>query len=121
MDNYSRELLTWFSNRKSLTVLQLSAILNIDYQDLVDPLNTLRSMGYTRFEPNHRLLHAIDPNGPLPVDAPLEITFSGRSALSVENERLSDKHREDVRYWITTGIAALALVLSIISIALQYL
>lgn len=49
----------------------------------------------------------------------LEITSSGISALEAEDDDRKRHRKESLRYWITTGIAILALIISIIALVIQ--
>ena len=49
----------------------------------------------------------------------LEITANGITALEDENDHQKKFRKESVRYWITTGIAILALIISIIALIMQ--
>ena len=49
----------------------------------------------------------------------LKITKFGIAALEAANDERMKFRKESVRYWITTGIALLALVISVIALAAQ--
>lgn len=116
MDSLSFKVLEIFSSRRSLTLSQLSAILNIDWMNLSEPVNRLRSLSYLRFEPNHAVMEGLTKDSPLSVDSPLVISFEGRAALEQElKERKQFKYTE-FRAWLTLAVAVVALIVSVIAL-----
>jgi len=54
------------------------------------------------------------------VDVPLQLTIDGEAELEAIYQRVKERRQDNIRYWITTGIAVLALIISIVSIAIQH-
>ena len=121
MDLFSLKILTEYYNRGNLTLTQLGAILNRSPLELVEYVRRLMGKSLLRIESNYAEMHDSDPKGPLGVDIPLQLTIDGIEELEALQRRERERKEEKFRYRITTGIAAAALIISIVSIALQYL
>lgn len=108
MDNSTLSILQIFKNRTSLTLSQLSAILNIDALTLSDSIAYMRNLDYIEISGSYRLLHGDD----LTVDAPLEVTHLG--LIAIEQELKSRKRFKYVEFraWVTLVIAVAAFIKS---------
>lgn len=109
MDDYSLSVLKLYKSRSSLTLSQLSAILNRSWLDAADPVLYLRREGYLRVEPNHAALHNINDDDPIDYETPLVISFEGKGALEAELRTRKRLSFNEIRAWITLAIAVLAL------------
>lgn len=50
----------------------------------------------------------------------LSINNLGKEAVEARRSATNEKHTVSVRYWVTTGVAILALILAILSLVLQW-
>lgn len=108
MDNTSFKLLKLYASRSHLSLSDLSAIYNSYADDYVSPVKYLMDEKYLKMEPNYVMLHGAD----FTVQVPFEIAFKGRAALEAERKsRLSFKQNE-LRAWLTLGIALAAFLKS---------
>src|SRR5690625_4210596 len=105
MDRLSIGLLEIYLNRNSLTLIQLSAIINVDYTTLIDPVIYLREKGYLRIELSHSTINNLTDDSLISFDTPLEITIKGKAALEHEHKLSKDKRKEWIRYLNTIYIA----------------
>lgn len=112
MDDYSLSVLKLYRSRSSLTLSQLSAILNRSWFDVADPALHLKREGYLKVEPNHAALHGINFDDPIDPDTPLVISFEGKAALEAEMKARKHASFNDIRAWITLAIAILAFIKS---------
>ena len=108
LDDYSLSVLKLYKSRSSLTLSQLSAILNRSWLDVADPALYLKREGYLRVEPNHAALHDISDTDPIDPDTPLVISFEGKGALEAELKARKRLSFNEIRAWITLAIAVLA-------------
>lgn len=108
MDDYSLSVLKLYQSRSSLTLNQLSAVLNKSWLDISAPVLYLRREGYLSVEPNHATLHNIDAGDPISPDTPLVISFEGKGALEAELKARKHLSFNEIRAWITLAIAILA-------------
>lgn len=122
LDDASSAILRLYAERTKLTLIELAAIANASPMSFVDPINALRDEGYLRIEYNHLVGRkaATGSADGISFDDPLEITFKGRTALEQQDKLTKEKRNERIRYIITTSIAVVALIVSIVSIALQF-
>ena len=117
MDNQTYELLKLFNQRDSLSLEGLAAVFNKDFVCFVSPISWMISHHYITVVSDIALLEGDD----LTPNKPLEITQDGIIALDEERKsRLRFKHSE-FRAGTTLFIAVLALILSVISLFLQYI
>lgn len=121
MDLFSLKILAQYYRRGNLTLTQLGAILDRSPLELADYVRRLMEKSLLRIEPSYAMAHEPDPNGLLGVDIPLQLTIDGIAELESVQQKAKERKADRIRYWITTTIAATALVISIVSIALQYL
>lgn len=119
MDRMSSGLLEVFKSKGSLSLSQLSAILDVGIFDLSEPISVLRKQGYLRIEPNHCTVHELSQTDSISLDTPLVITFEGRAALDNHQQDRRSKKFNDLRAWITLAIACASFVLAVISLLLQ--
>lgn len=112
MDDYSLSVLKLYKSRSSLTLSQLSAILNRSWFDVADPTLYLKREGYLRIEPNHAALHSMNADDPIDPDTPLVISFEGKAALEAELKARKHASFNDIRAWVTLAIAILAFIKS---------
>lgn len=112
MDKLSITILKIYLDRPSLSLHQLSAILNVDSLTLSEPVDYLRKRGYLRIESNHAATNTLIDKSSITLNTPLEITFEGKMALDAEQKLLKTKRNEWIRYIITTAIALSAFVKS---------
>lgn len=120
LDKISKAILEAYAHRKNLSISQLSAIANASPFDFLEPISVLREKKYLRIESNHATTKEMNADAPISFDTPLEITFQGRAALEEDNRLSKEKRNAWIRYIITTAIAVVALIVSIVSIALQF-
>ena len=116
MADYFFSVLKTYKSRDCLTLSQLSAIYNRSIFDVAEPVSYLRKQKFIRIESNYALLHELTEDSLIDPDTPLEITLEGKAALEAE---IKDRHRfrfNELRAWITLGIAGTALVISIIAL-----
>lgn len=110
MDKSTLELLELFNTHSSLSLTQLSAILNIDYFDISNPVHYLMDQKYIQ-KNNAALLEKLEGNILSP-STTLEITYAGRIAIhECKKENRRYKYVE-LRAWITLLIAVLAFIKS---------
>lgn len=112
MDDYSFSVLKLYRSRDSLTLSQLSAILNRSSFNVSDPVLYLKKEGYLRVEPNHAAIHGINADDPINPDTPLVISFEGKAALEAELKTRRHLSFNEIRAWITLAIAVLAFIKS---------
>lgn len=112
MDDYSFAVLKLYATRRSLTLDQLSAILNRSPLDCVEPIAFLRKEGFLRIEPNYALLHGSPEDSSLTPRTPIEITFEGKAALEAETKSRRQLTFNEIRAWITAIIAVAAFIKS---------
>ena len=112
MDDYSLAILKLFSARHSLSLVQLSAVLNHTPLECAEPVAYLRKQGFLRIESNHALSHDLAVDDALHMDTPIEITFEGRAALEAEIKSRRHLTFNEIRAWITLGIAIAAFIKS---------
>ena len=117
IDKKSLDLLNLYSKRNPLSLKDLSVIhnINITSEQINDPLQTLLGRGLIEIEPNEQLFQGDKVN----TNTPFVITREGRSFLEETHSAQKTEKQRIIRYWITTGIAALALILAGISVAAQ--
>lgn len=120
MDDYSFSVLKLYRSRSSLTLSQLSAILNRSWFDVADPVLFLKREGYLKVEPNHAALHNIKPDDPIDPDTPIVISFEGKAALEAESKARKHTSFNELRAWITLSIALVGIVVAIISLLRQF-
>lgn len=116
MDDYSFSVLKTYESRSCLTLSQLSAIYNKSIFDVSEPVVYLREQKFIRIESNHAFMHNLDEDSLIDPDVPLEITFEGKGALEAETKARRHLTFNELRAWITLGIASAALVISIIAL-----
>lgn len=116
MDDYSFSVLKLYKSRDSLTLSQLSAILNKSWFDVADPALYLKREGYIRVEPNHAALHDVKPDDPIDPDTPLSITFAGKGVLESELKARRHLSFNEIRAWATLAIAIAGFVVAVISL-----
>ncbi len=115
MDTISKILLELFNLKGSLTIHQLTALVDIPFDTLVHYVSYLRNKNYIKIDSNHAS-DDLENNASLHITTPLVITVNGKIALE-EVKRLSKERRNDfIRYIITTAIAVIALIISIIAL-----
>ncbi len=112
MDDYSLAILKLFSARRSLSLIQLSAVLNRTPLECAEPVAYLREQGFLRIESNHALSHDLDADASLHMDTPIQITFEGKAALEAEIKARRHLTFNELRAWITLGIAIAAFIKS---------
>lgn len=120
MDDYSLSVLKLYRSRSSLTLSQLSAVLNRSWLDVSDPVIYLKQEGYLKVEPNYAVLHDIKADDPIGLDTPLVISFEGKGALEAEKKARKHYSFNEFRAWITLSIALAGLVVAIISLLRQF-
>ena len=118
MDDLSYKLLKLFSGRNSLTLSQISAILNQSSFDFAEAISYLRKNGLLRIEHNYSKLHASDCNAISP-QTPLSITHEGRRALELGVTSRNHYKFNEIRAWVTLAIAVAALIISVIDLILK--
>jgi hypothetical protein len=108
-----RKILITLMEHENYTVPQLSVKLNIDADDLYAPIQCLIKNNHLRFNlPEFRdgkedkLIYNDDT---------FRVTYDGKRALEFDTNERKEKRRLSVRYWITTGISIIALILAIIA------
>jgi len=110
MDKATLSLLKLFNERHSLSLIQLGAILNIDYFTLLDPVHYMMEQKYI-CKGNAALLEHLEGDTISP-DTPLEITYFGRISIKqAKKEHLHFKYIE-FRAWMTLIIAIMAFLKS---------
>ena len=118
MDDLCYSFLKLFSERTSLSINQLSAILNLDSFEFVEVINYLRKNGFLRVEHNYSMVHKSDHDSISP-RTPLSITFEGKRALELERKSRKRFKYNEIRAWITLAIAIAAFALSVICFILK--
>lgn len=112
MDSKSLKLLRIYDSRTSLTIEQLSAVVNESQFDILEYVARLCSKKLLRVEPSYAEIHGIIANSQITVDTPLQITVDGKEAIE-DADRMNRQRRCDmIRYIITTGIALAAFIKS---------
>ena len=109
MDSKTIKYLELFKSRSSLSMIQLSAILNTSPFAFEDALLYLKGQGYIRVELNHAILAKSDLISP---DTPLEITYEGEAALSIAKSKNRSAKLNELRAWLTAAIAVAAFIKS---------
>lgn len=112
MDDISFAILKLFSSHASLTLSQLSAILNEDSLRLAAPVDHLRKQHFLKIETNHAFLQKMDEDSFLSHDTLLQISFEGKAALEMESKSRKRFRFNELRAWITLVIAVLAFIKS---------
>lgn len=108
MDDCSFSVLKLYKSRSSLSLSQLSAILNQSWFDVADPVLYLKREGYLRVEPKHAALYGVKSDDPIDPDTPIVISFEGKAALEAEIKARKHTSFNELRAWITLAIAVLA-------------
>lgn len=121
MDLFSLKILALYSSRKSLTLTQLGAILNQSPVDLVQYVLRLLDKSLLSIEPIYAKMHEPAPEGTIEIDIPLVLTIDGRNLLETETRKEKERRDTKKHLIINTVIAGLALIVSILSVILQYL
>lgn len=119
MDDYSFSVLKTYKSRSNLSLKQLSAIYNESVFNMAPPVNYLREQKFIKIEPNHALLRNLNEESQIDADTPLVITFAGKGALEAEIKARRQLGFNEIRAWITLGIAVAGFVLSVIALILQ--
>lgn len=101
-------ILEIFNKRKALSLIELAAIINTDWDKLSRPINWLLDNKYIQVESGHSFLHGED----ITPKTPLEITVQGEIALSQEKESHKRTKFNEIRAWITLGISIAAFIKS---------
>lgn len=119
LDRISLQILKIYDSRRSLSCNQLGAILDVGPLDVSVYVIGLRDKGLLRIEPNHAASQGLNSDSSFGINTPLQITLDGKAELDAAQEISHEKRVQQIRYMITTGIAVIALFLSIISLLLQ--
>lgn len=112
MNELAITILKIYLDRTSLSLSQLSAIMNKDVYSLSEPISYLRKNNYLRIESNHATLKKLTSNSVIDSKTPLQITFEGKIVLESEAKISKAKRNEWIRYTITTAIAVAAFIKS---------
>lgn len=112
MDKTSKKILEEYSIRPSMSLLQLSAVLNTNFRTLAVPVNYLQEKGFLQIEPNHAMTRNMKQSDSITMNTPLEISYLGRIALEEDQKLSREKRNELIRYIITTAIAVAAFLKS---------
>ena len=111
MDDYSYVILKTYSKRGSLSLHDLSIILD---------LSPLFLAGFVLNLCKQNLLYSKDPNvnlmEGLPPNAILGISSAGHSALNVEDKSRHSAKMSVVRSWLSLLFSVIAIIISVIAI-----
>ena len=108
MDDTSYKLLKLYSKRDHITLADLSAIYNTDWDYWGAPVDYLIKNGYLQINPTYVILHG----GDFTSKAPIEITFHGKVHLEQECKNRWTFKFNEFRAWVTLIIAIAAFVKS---------
>ena len=115
MDDIIFELLNCFSKRNNLSAEKLGVIYNTDYLEFGGPLSLMIEKEYlTKDDPFEKY-----PDDLIYPECHYQITFKGKIALSEERKNRKRFKHSEFRAWVSLFIAGIALIVSIISIAIQ--
>lgn len=112
MDGLSKRILEEYVARHSMDLSQLSAVLKIDQDQLLDPVSYLQKKDFLQIEQNHAALHDMKRTEPIAPDTPLEISHLGRVALEEEKKLNAKAFWSEFRAWATLAIAVAAFIKS---------
>lgn len=113
MTNEALKLLKLYSTRNTISLKELGVIYNNDPYDWSHPIAYLKDTGYLEILPSY-----IEMNGDaFHVDAPLRITYAGKTALDTEIKSRRHLNFNEIRAWITLAIALAAFILSLFNYA----
>lgn len=119
MDAVSLKILSVYSSRQRLTLIELGAIMNASPVDLGQYVLRLKKKSYLCVDPDYEVFALTSEDGAINPNTPLQITIDGKEALE-DHERMEQKRTQDsVRYGITTAIAVAALFISLIGLLAQ--
>lgn len=121
MDSYSLRILAEYVKHKSLTLVQLGAILDQSSVDLAQYVLRLMEKSLLEIERNYALMNKPSPEGVIGVDVPLVLTIDGRELLEAEARKEKERRKARRHRIINTVIAVLSLIVSIVSAVIQYL
>lgn len=108
MTDEALKLLTLYSQRVTISLIELGAIYNKDPINFTSPIAYLRKEGYLEILPSHVSLHGDN----FTLDAPFRITYKGRTALEAELKSRRHLNFSEFRAWITLAIAIAAFIKS---------
>lgn len=112
MDSKSLKLLRIYNSRTSLTIEQLSAVVNESPFDILEYVARLCEKGLLRVELNYATHHGIVAYRQITVDTPLQITVDGKESVEDADKMIKLRRNDMIRYIITTGIAIAAFIRS---------
>lgn len=119
MDSFSLEILKLYNSRQRLSLIQLGAVMNRSPIDLGQYVIRLKEKSYLCIAPDYAAFQTPDQEGLISPDTPIQITIDGKEFLE-DQKRINKQQRTDsIRYAITTGIALLALIISVIALIAQ--
>lgn len=108
MDTTTLILLKLFNERHSLSVADLSAILNGDPVTLSEPIKYMLEKKLIEVELNSSMIE----DDAITMDKKFAITYSGRITLEEELKLLKKNKHNEFRAWITLIIALSAFIKS---------
>lgn len=112
MDSKSLKLLRIYNSRASLTIEQLSAVVNESPFDILEYVARLCEKKLLRVELDYAERHGIATYSQITIDTPLQITVDGKEAIEDTDKMIKLRRNEMIRYVITTGIAIAAFIKS---------
>lgn len=112
MDDFSFSVLKLYSQRASLTLSQLHAVMDLSIFEIAEPVNYLRSQNYLKIDPNFFPREDVEEKGLIAPDTPLCISFEGKTALEAEEKARRKERFDNIRSWATTIVAVLAFIKS---------
>jgi|GluameStandDraft_1065615.scaffolds.fasta_scaffold106863_2 predicted transcriptional regulator of viral defense system len=112
MDDFSFSILKAYQSRKILSLQQLSAVLNLDWRQLVEAITFLRKQGYLRINHEYVITNEMQQDSVISIDTPIEITYAGESAFSIEQQARKHLKFNEIRAWTTAIVAAAAFIKS---------
>lgn len=112
MDKFSLKILKLFISRGTLSLSQLSAILNVDVLDIAETIKYLRDKDYLDIEPSHAIMENCGPDNLPRIHTPLVITFQGKIAVEQEETASKKYKHQELRLWLTFAIALASFIKS---------
>ena len=119
MDKLTYNLLKLYNDRETLSLDQITAIYNKTQSDFEDAVHWLHKEGYIEIDVSD-YLRGNSGDKILRNNTICKITFDGKIALEAESSNRNYKTFNEIRAWITLGIAAFGLAISIWSLILQF-
>ena len=111
MDDYSYVILKTYSKRGSLSLHDLSIVLD---------LSPMFLSGFVLNLCKQNLLYAKNPGvnimDGIPINAVLEISSAGHSALNVEDKSRHSSKMSVIRSWLSLLFSVIAIIISVIAI-----